>query len=156
MTEQDSTFDLLATDNYDSISFSINLAQGELWDVSEKIFAVVDGKVCSDEIGFAGAYDVKYCFHCKGYEDSDTLYGWKICFPDNQEILLNNEGSQLKIFGKGYGEKVALFTPDNKFVGEKAIDKATLDFQIPAGFDYLKVDITRDGDTHFVFNYPIR
>ena len=156
MTEQDTLFDILATDTYDSISFSKNLVEGELWDISKRNTIVIDGKECSDEIGFAGAYDVKYCFHRKGYEDADTLFGWNVHFTNNLQILLNNEGDKLKIFGKDYGEKVAVFTPDDRLVSEKDIDKPAISFQIPLGFDHLKVDITRDSGTHYIFNYPVR
>lgn len=156
MTEQDSIFDILATDTYDSISFSVRMVEGALGNITERMLVPQEGNERWDEISFVGAYDLEYCFHRKGYEDSDTLYGWNIHLPNDVQILLNNEGKRLKIFGKGYGEKVMLFTPDDKLIGEKEADKATLEFRIPAGLDQLKVDIQRDSSTHFVFSYPVR
>ena len=156
MTEQDSVFDIMATDTYDSISFSARMVEGALGNITERMIAVQGGNERWDEISFGGIYDMEYCFHRKGYEDSDTLYGWNIHLPNDVQILLNNEGKRLKIFGKGYCEKVTIFTPDDKLIGEKEADKATLEFLIPAGLDQLKVDIQRDSSTHFVFSYPVR
>jgi len=156
MTEQDTVFDIMATDTYDSISFSANMVDDAKWDITERMLASNGEGERWDEISFRGVCDVKYCFHRKGYEDSDTLYGWQVHLPNSVQILLNNEGKQLKIFGKDYGEKVTLFTPDDKLIAEKNADKNTVDFRIHAGLDYLKVDITRDSGTHFVFNYPVR
>ena len=39
MNEQDSIFDIVATDTYDSISFVMNLAEGALWDITVKELA---------------------------------------------------------------------------------------------------------------------
>ncbi|MBO7466662.1 MAG: hypothetical protein J6T94_03125 [Bacteroidaceae bacterium] len=156
MNEQDSIFDIVATDTYDSISFVMNLAEGALWDITVKELAQSGDDDRWEETGYMGAVDSRYCFHRKGYADSDTLYGWQINLLNEKKILLNNEGNQLKIFGKDYGQKVSLFTPEGKLIEEKKADKATLDFHIPSGYDYLKVDITRDSDTHVVFNFPVR
>ena len=156
MTEQDTIFDIMATDTYDSISFSANMVEDVKWDVTERMLAGNGEDERWDELSFGGVCDVRYCFHRKGYEDSDTLYGWHVHLPNGVQLLLNNEGKQLKIFGKDYGEKVSLFTPDGKLIAEKDVDKNTVNFRIPAGLDYLKVDITRDSGMHFVFNYPVR
>lgn len=156
MSEKDSTFDILATDVYDSISFSMRMFEGVQWDITLKETAVNEGEERSYETSYMGANDLKYCFHREGFEDSDTLYGWKVNLLKGNSILLNNEGNRLKVFGKEYGEKVTLFTPDDKMIAEKAVDKTTLEFQIPAGVELIKVDVAQNGGVHVVFNYPMR
>jgi len=97
-------------------------------------------------------------FHKKGFEDTDTLYAWRVQlnYGMENEIMLNNVGTSLKIFGKNYGNSVSVSTSDDKIIAEKTITDGVTEISIPKGVEYLNVDIKYDERKHFHFKYPVR
>ena len=158
--EESKIYDIKATDNYDSIfSYSMEMVQDEMGDVTMELHDVnTNGKECVDSASYAGVYVEKYVFHRKGYEDSDTLYAWRVrlLLGMENEIMLNNEGTTLKIFGKNYGKNVSVSTSDDKIIAEKAISNGVTEIRIPTEVEYLNVDIKYDEQKHYFFKYPVR
>ena len=72
------------------------------------------------------------------------------------EIMLNNVGTTLKIFGKNYGKNVSVSTSDGIIASEKTITDGVTEISIPKGVEYLNVDIKYDEQKHFHFKYPVR
>ena len=153
-------YDIKATDNYDSIfSYQMEMVQDEMGDVTGVLHYVnTNGKARVDSTSYAGVYIEKYVFHKKGYEDTDTLYAWRVqlLLGMENEIMLNNEGTTLKIFGKNYGKNVSVSTIDDKIIAEKAITNGVTEIRIPTGVEYLNVDIKYDEQKHYLFEYPVR
>ena len=158
--EESKIYDIKATDNYDSIfSYSLEMVQDEMGDVTMELHDVnTNGKERVDSASYAGVYVEKYVFHKKGYEDSDTLYAWRVqlLLGMENEIMLNNEGTTLKIFGKDYGKSVSVSTSDDKIIAEKAISNGVTEICIPTKVEYLNVDIKYDEQKHYLFKYPVR
>ena len=158
--EESKIYDIKATDNYDSIfSYSMEMVQDEMGDVTMELHDVnTNGKERVDSASYAGVYVEKYVFHRKGYEDSDTLYAWRVrlLLGMENEIMLNNEGTTLKIFGKNYGKNVSVSTSDDKIIAEKAISNGVTEIRIPTEVEYLNVDIKYDEQKHYLFKYPVR
>lgn len=94
----------------------------------------------------------------EGYQNTDTLYAWHVplIHGDKNEVMLSNEGTSLKIFGKRYGKNVSVSTPDNTFIAKKAITDGMTEFQIPQGVEVLNIDIECDEQKHYTFAYPVR
>ena len=158
--EESKIYDIKATDNYDSIfSYSIEMVQDEMGDVTMELHYVnTNGKKCVDSSSYAGVFVEKFVFHRKGYEDTDTLYAWRarLLFGEENEIMLNNEGTTLKIFGKNYGKNVSVSTSDDKIIAEKAITNGVTEIRIPTEVEYLNVNIKYDEQKHYLFKYPVR
>ena len=158
--EASKIYDIKATDNYDSIfSYKMELVQDEMGDVTVELHDVdTNGKERVDSTSYAGVYVEKYVFHKKGYEDTDTLYAWRVqlLYGIENEIMLNNEGTTLKIFGKNYGKNVSVSTSDGIIAKEKAITNGVTEISIPTGVEYLNVDIKYDEQKHYLFRYPVR
>ena len=158
--EASKIYDIKATDNYDSIfSYKMEMVQNELGDVTVELHGIdTNGKERIDSVSYAGVYVEKYVFHKKGYEDTDTLYAWRVqlLYGIENEIMLNNEGTTLKIFGKKYGKNVSVSTIDDKIIAEKAITNGVTEIRIPTGVEYLNVDIKYDEQKHYLFRYPVR
>lgn len=147
-------YDLMAMDTYDSLKLDMELVQNKKWYVSLKL-PTVNGTMFTQENAFQSIYVQKIVTKRKGYEDSDTLYGWRMHLI-NEEIMLNNEGTLLKIFGSGYGEDITVSTPDNKVISKTAVKDGVTEIQIPEGLEYIGLDIRRHNDIHYIFNYPVR
>ena len=158
--EASKIYDIKATDNYDSIfSYKMELVQDEMGDVTVELHGIdTNGKERIDSVSYAGVYVEKYVFHKKGYEDTDTLYAWRVqlLYGIENEIMLNNEGTTLKIFGKNYGKNVSVSTSDAKIIAEKAITNGVTEIRIPTGVEYLNVDIKYDEQKHYLFKYPVK
>ena len=158
--EASKIYDIKATDNYDSIfSYKMELVQDEMGGVTVELHDVdTNGKERIDSVSYAGVYVEKYVFHKKGYEDTDTLYAWRVqlLYGIENEIMLNNEGTTLKIFGKNYGKNVSVSTSDGIIAKEKAITNGVTQISIPTGVEYLNVDIKYDEQKHYLFRYPVR
>ena len=158
--EASKIYDIKATDNYDSIfSYKMELVQDEMGGVTVELHDVdTNGKERIDSVSYAGVYVEKYVFHKKGYEDTDTLYAWRVqlLYGIENEIMLNNEGTTLKIFGKNYGKNVSVSTSDGIIAKEKAITNGVMEISIPTGVEYLNVDIKYDEQKHYLFRYPVR
>ena len=158
--EESKIYDIKATDNYDSIfSYQMEMVQDEMGDVTGVLHYVnTNGKARVDSTSYAGVYVEKYVFHKKGYEDSDTLYAWRVrlLLGMENEIMLNNEGTTLKIFGKNYGKSVSISTSDDKIIAEKPIMNGVTEIRIPTEVEYLNVDIKYDEQKHYLFKYPVR
>jgi hypothetical protein len=158
--EESKIYDIKATDNYDSIFYyQMEMVQGELGDVTVKLHDVgTNGKELVDSESYAGVYVEKFVFHKKGFEDSDTLYAWRVqlLLGMENEIMLNNVGTTLKIFGKNYGKNVSVSTSDGIIASEKTITNGVTEISIPKGVEYLNVDIKYDEQKHFHFKYPVR
>lgn len=158
--EASKIYDIKATDNYDSIfSYKMELVQDEMGGVTVELHDVdTNGKERIDSVSYAGVYVEKYVFHKKGYEDTDTLYAWRVqlLYGTENEIMLNNEGTTLKIFGKNYGKNVSVSTSDGIIAKEKAITNGVTEISIPTGVEYLNVDIKYDEQKHYLFRYPVR
>ena len=158
--EASKIYDIKATDNYDSIfTYKMELVQDEMGDVTVELHDVdTNGKERIDSVSYAGVYVEKYVFHKKGYEDTDTLYAWRVqlLYGIENEIMLNNEGTTLKIFGKNYGKNVSVSTSDGIIAKEKAITNGVTEISIPTGVEYLNVDIKYDEQKHYLFRYPVR
>jgi len=159
--EESKIYDIKATDNYDSIfSYSIEMVQDEMGDVTMELHYVnTNGKECVDSSSsYAGVFVEKFVFHRKGYEDTDTLYAWRaqLLFGEENEIMLNNEGTTLKIFGKNYGKNVSVSTSEDIIATEKAITDGVTEISIPTEVEYLNVDIKCDEQKHYLFKYPVR
>lgn len=148
-------FDVMAMDTYDSLNFDLELVQDKKWYVSIKQ-PTIYGEMFTEENALQTIYDQKIVAKRDGYEDSDTLYGWRILLLGNEEIMLNNEGTSLKIFGKGYGEDITVSTPDNKFISKTDVKDGVTEIPIPKGLEYIGLDIKRPDDIHYIFNYPVR
>lgn len=153
-------YDIKATDNYDSIfSYSIEMVLDEMGDVTTELHGVdTNGKERVDSTSYAGVFVEKFVFHRKGYEDTDTLYAWRVrlLFEEENEIMLNNEGTTLKIFGKNYGKNVSVSTSEDIIATEKAITDGVTEISIPTEVEYLNVDIKCDEQKHYLFKYPVR
>lgn len=158
-------YDIKATDNYDSIySYSVDGKFNEWGNITLELHSTLPDDSIIDKIAFGSLYiDEKYVFHRKGYEDSDTLYGRRINLRNyglDTQIMLNNEGSALKIFGKKYGKSVSILTPTKKVLAKKEISEGVTELKLPQTPEYVYVDIkceTQDNmEKHFVFKYPIR
>ena len=158
--EASKIYDIKATDNYDSIfSYKMEMVQNELGDVTVELHGIdTNGKERVDSTSYAGVFVEKYVFHRKGYEDTDTLYAWRVqlLYGIENEIMLNNEGTTLKIFGKNYGKNVSVSTSDGIIAKEKAITNGVMEISIPTGVEYLNVDIKYDEQKHYLFKYPVR
>lgn len=151
-------FDILATDSYDSLSYSMKLVMDDMGSVARESHLVnIYGRETIYRDYYSGIYDVKYLFYRKGYEETDTLFGWRVTgLRDDNEIMLNNEGTSLKIFGTGYGRSVSVYTPDSIMIVETAIKDKVTELEIPTGLEYLNVDIRYDESYHYLFRYPVR
>ena len=158
--EESKIYDIKATDNYDSVfSYSMEMVQDEMGDVTMELHDVdTNGKERVDSASYAGVYVEKFVFHRKGYEDTDTLYAWRVrlLFGMENEIMLNNEGTTLKIFGKNYGKNVSVSTLDDIIIAEKAIANGVTEICIPTEVEYLNVDIKYDEQKHYLFKYPVK
>ncbi len=158
--EASKIYDIKAADNYDSIfSYSMEMVQNEMGDVTMELHGVdTNGKELVDSTSYAGVFVEKFVFHRKGYEDTDTLYAWRVRFlvGMEKEIMLNNEGTTLKIFGKDYGKSVTVSSSDDKIIAEKAIANGVTEIRIPTEVEYLNVDIKYDNQKHYLFKYPVR
>ena len=158
--EESKIYDIKATDNYDSIfSYQMEMVQNELGDVTVKLHDVdTNGKELVDSTSYAGVYVEKFVFHKEGYEDTDTLYAWRVqlLYGMENEIMLNNEGTTLKIFGKNYGKNVSVSTSDAKIIAEKALANGVTEIRIPTEVEYLNVDIKYDEQKHYLFKYPVK
>ena len=158
--EESRIYDIKATDNYDSIfSYKMEMVQDEMGDVTMELHDVdTNGTERVDSTSYAGVYVEKFVFHKEGYEDSDTLYAWRVqlLLGMENEIMLNNEGATLKIFGKNYGKNVSVSTSDGKIIAEKAITNGVTEICIPTEVEYLKVDVKYDEQKHYLFKYPVR
>ena len=158
--EASKIYDIKATDNYDSIfSYSMEMVQNEMGNVTVELHGVdTNGKELVDSTSYAGVFVEKFVFHRKGYEDTDTLYAWRVRFlvGMEKEIMLNNEGTTLKIFGKDYGKSVTVSSSDDKIIAEKAIANGVTEIRIPTEVEYLNVDIKYDNQKHYLFKYPVR
>ncbi len=158
--EESKIYDIKATDNYDSVfSYSMEMVQNEMGDVTMELHDVdTNGKERVDSASYAGVYVEKFVFQRKGYEDTDTLYAWRVrlLFGMENEIMLNNEGTTLKIFGKNYGKNVSVSTSDDKIIAEKAIANGVTEICIPTEVEYLNVDIKYDEQKHYLFKYPVK
>lgn len=158
-------YDIKATDNYDSIfSYSVDGKFNEWGNITLELHSTLPDDSIIDKIAFGSLYiDEKYVFHRKGYEDSDTLYGRRINLRNyglDTQIMLNNEGSALKIFGKKYGKSVSILTPAKKVLAEKEISEGVTELKLPQTPEYVYVDIKCEAqdnmEKHFVFKYPMR
>ena len=158
-------YDIKATDNYDSIfSYAVDGKFNEWGNITLELHSTLPNDSIIDKIAFGSLYiDEKYVFHRKGYEDSDTLYGRRINLRNyglDTQIMLNNEGPALKIFGKKYGKSVSILTPAKKVLAEKDINDGVTELKLPQTPEYVYVDIKceaqDDMEKHFVFKYPIR
>ena len=158
-------YDIKATDNYDSIfSYAVDGQFNEWGNITLELHSTLPNDSIIDKIAFGSLYiDEKYVFHRKGYEDSDTLYGRRINLRNyglDTQIMLNNEGSALKIFGKKYGKSVSILTPAKKVLAEKEISDGVTELKLPQTPEYVYVDIKceaqDDMEKHFVFKYPMR
>ena len=158
--EASKIYDIKATDNYDSIFYyQMEMVQNEMGDVKVELHDVgTNGKELVDSTSYAGVFVEKYVFHRKGYEDTDTLYAWRVqlLYGIENEIMLNNEGTTLKIFGKNYGKSVSVSTSDGMIASGKTITDGVTEISIPKGVEYLNVDIKYDEQKHFHFKYPVR
>ena len=158
--EESKIYDIKATDNYDSIfSYSIEMVQDEMGDVTMELhYLDTNGKERVDSSSYAGVFVEKFVFHKKGYEDTDTLYAWRarLLFGEENEIMLNNEGTTLKIFGNNYGKSISVSTSDDIIVTEKPITNGVMEISIPTEVEYLNVDIKYDEQKHYLFKYPVR
>jgi hypothetical protein len=158
--EESRIYDIKATDNYDSIfSYKMEMVQDEMGDVTMELHDVnTNGKECVGKTSYAGVYVEKFVFHKEGYEDSDTLYAWRVqlLLGMENEIMLNNEGTTLKIFGKNYGKNVSVSTSDDKIIAKKAITNGVTEICIPTEVEYLNVDIQYDEQKHYLFKYPVK
>lgn len=112
----------------------------------------------SEPCGYGVASVEKFVFYRKGFTESDTLYAWHVPlrYGEENEIVLNNEGTTLKIFGRKYGKNVVISTLDNKFRIEKPITDGMTEVQIPEGVEFLNIDIECDEQKHYTFKYPVR
>ena len=158
--EASKIYDIKATDNYDSIFYyQMEMIQNEMGDVKVELHDVgTNGKELVDSTSYAGVFVEKFVFHKQGYEDSDTLYAWRVqlLLGMENEIMLNNEGTTLKIFGKNYGKNVSVSTIDDKIIAEKTITNGVTEIRIPTGVEYLNVDIKYDEQKHYLFKYPVK
>ena len=158
--EESRIYDIKATDNYDSIfSYKMEMVQDEMGDVIMELhFVDTNGKERVDSASYAGVYVEKFVFHRKGYEDTDTLYAWRVqlLYGMENEIMLNNVGTTLKIFGKNYGKSVSVSTSDGMIASGKTITDGVTEISIPKGVEYLNVDIKYDEQKHYHFKYPVR
>ena len=120
-------YDIKATDNYDSVfSYHMEMVQNEMGDVRVELHDVgTNGKELVDSTSYAGVFVEKFVFHRKGYEDTDTLYAWRVrlLYGMENEIMLNNVGTTLKIFGKNYGKSVSPHNYQRWCNGAKCIIK---------------------------------
>jgi hypothetical protein len=153
-------YDIKATDNYDSIfSYHMEMVQNDMGGVKVELHDVdTNGKELVDSVSYAGVFVEKFVFHKKGFEDSDTLYAWRVqlLYDKENEIMLNNVGTTLKIFGKNYGNSVSVSTSDGIIASEKTITEGVTEISIPKGVQYLNVDIKYDEHKHYHFKYPVR
>ena len=158
-------YDIKATDNYDSLfSYSIDGQMDEWGEITLELHSTLPNDNRVEKMGFGSLYiDEKYVFHRKGYEDSDTLYGRRINLRNyglDTQIMLNNEGPALKIFGKKYGKSVSILTPAKKVLAEKDISEGVTELKLPQTPEYVYVDIKCEAqdnmEKHFVFKYPMR
>jgi hypothetical protein len=158
--EDSKLYDIKATDNYDSIfSYQMEMVQNDMGGVKVELHDVgTNGKELVDSTSYAGVFVEKFVFHRKGYEDTDTLYAWRVqlLYGMENEIMLNNVGTTLKIFGKNYGKSVSVSTSDGIIASEKAITNGVTEISIPTEAEYLNVDIKYDEQKHFLFKYPVR
>ena len=158
--EESRIYALKCTDNYDSIfSYKMEMVMDSMGNVTTELHDVnTNGKESVYKESYAGVFVEKYVFHKEGYEDTDTLYAWRVrlLLGTENEIMLNNEGATLKIFGKNYGKNVVVSTPDNKIVADKAITNVVTEIKIPTDVEYLNIDIKYDEQQHYLFKYPVR
>ena len=159
-SEESKIYHIEATDNYDSIfSYMIEMVMDDKGNVTmEQHYINTNGEESVYKESYAGVFVEKYVFHKEGYEDTDTLYAWRVrlLLGTENEIMLNNEGATLKIFGKNYGKNVVVSTPDNKIVADKAITNVVTEIKIPTDVEYLNIDIKYDEQQHYLFKYPVR
>ena len=137
----------------------MEMVQNDMGGVKVELHDVgTNGKELVDSTSYAGVFVEKFVFHRKGYEDTDTLYAWRVqlLYGMENEIMLNNVGTTLKIFGKNYGKNVSVSTSDGIIVSEKTITNGVTEISIPKGVEYLNVDIKYDEQKHFHFKYPVR
>ena len=158
-----SIYKIKAMDNYDNTFFySYNRILNEWGNVIVEYHTTNPKDSIIDKVGYGGVFDEKFVFSHIGYEDSDTLFGRRIelHYGLNTQIMLNNEGSVLKIFGKKYGKSVSILTPAKKVIAEKDINNGVTEFNLPQTPEYVYVDIKcEEADNiakHFIFKYPMR
>ena len=158
--EESKIYALKCTDNYDSIfSYKMEMVMDSMGNVTMELHDVnTNGKERVYKESYGGVFVEKFVFHKEGYEDTDTLYAWRVrlLLGTENEIMLNNEGATLKIFGKNYGKNVVVSTPDNKIVADKAITNVVTEIKIPTDVEYLNIDIKYDEQQHYLFKYPVR
>ena len=159
-SKDSSLFALKCTDSYDStFYFSYEVVMNGMGNIHVDFhYTNSEGEkdVYRESYGFIGLK--KFVFRKEGYQDTDTLYAWHVPLirGDKNEVMLNNEGTSLKIFGKRYGKNVSVSTPDNTFIAKKAITDGMTEFQIPQGVEVLNIDIECDEQKHYTFAYPVR
>jgi len=137
----------------------MEMVQNEMGDVTVELHDVdTNGKELVDSTSYTGVFVEKFVFHRKGYEDTDTLYAWRVrlLYGMENEIMLNNVGTTLKIFGKNYGKSVSVSTSDGMIASGKTITDGVTEISIPKGVEYLNVDIKYDEQKHYHFKYPVR
>lgn len=156
-----SLFALKCTDSYDStFYFSYEAVMNGMGGIHVDFYYINsegEKEVYRESYGFI--FLKKFVFRKEGYQDTDTLYTWHVPLTfggDKNEVMLNNEGTSLKIFGKRYGKNVSVSTPDNTFIAKKAITDGMTEFQIPKGVEVLNIDIECNEQKHYVFKYPVR
>lgn len=152
-------FDIVATDTYDSLYFSLTLNEDD--NVTINILAqTVQGEYKMDSDYYIGLYNEKYVAKRKGYENSDTLYGVRVTgLRNNNEIMVSNEGTTLKFFGKDYGQSVSVYDLNGELVAKRGIRNGMTELPIPMARGYLKevlIDIKYDEYRNYSFKYPIR
>lgn len=152
-------FDIVATDTYDSLFFSLTMNEDDNVTISS-LAQTVQGeyKMISDY--YIGLYNEKYVAKRKGYENSDTLYGVRVTgLRNNNEIMVSNEGATLKFFGKDYGQSISVYDMNGKLVAEGDIRNGMTEIPIPIARGYLKevlIVIKYDEHRNYNFKYPIR
>lgn len=153
---ESSLYDMQKTDDYDSLYFDYELVMSELGNITCEIRG--NERSHKEPCGYGVASVEKFVFYRKGFTESDTLYAWHVPlrYGEENEIVLNNEGTTLKIFGRKYGKNVVISTPDNKFRIEKPITDGMTEVQIPEGVEFLNIDIECDEQKHYTFKYPVR
>lgn len=160
-TMEDSTiYDIKCTDNYDSVFFyAYELVQDGTGVVYVELHNTnPDGGKDVQKVSRGLMSVEKFVFRKNGYRDTDTLYAWRVplVYGDKNEIMLNNEGTSLKIFGKRYGKNISVSAPGSTFIAKKAVTDGMTEFQIPRGVKTLNIDIECNEQKHYTFTYPVR
>ncbi len=169
VAESDSElFSIKATDNYDNnIHIEMHAIEGKMGTVSFETHIRESNTTDSVYVEkYRGIYEKKLVFFRKGCEPSDTLYSWHVPLvhaPNtNREIMVNNEGNNLKVFCDCHAKSISVSTLDKKIIAEKTVDGRLTEFSIPNDVKYLTISI-HHGDAvnslyneNTVFFYPVR